>query len=165
MGLLLDPAQVKFYYVSTFKLLSQSFWARFGWAHVVLSGYRPYTILGLVTLAGCIGALIAFWRNRKNIRWDVVFFLGVSLIVVWGSAFLRGLTSSLDGPVLIPVARYAYPVIIPTMLILNIGWLEIIGWFERYLKFPKKILYGLLIGFFILLDVLSIYSINQFYNG
>jgi hypothetical protein len=95
----------------------------------------------------------------------VVFFLGVSLIVVWGSAFLRGLTSALDGPVLIPVARYAYPVIIPTMLILNIGWLEVIAWFERYLKVPKKMLYGLLIGFFILLDVLSIYSIYQFYNG
>ena len=91
--------------------------------------------------------------------------MGVSLIVVWGSTFLRGLTSTLDGPVFIPVARYAYPVIIPTMLILNIGWLEIIGWFERYLKIPTKVLFGLLIGFFILLDGLSIYSIYQFYNG
>ena len=165
LGLLLDPAQVKYYYVSTFKLLSQSFWARFGWAHVVLQGYHPYTMLGLITLAGCIGALFAAWRNKKNIRWDVVFFLGVSLIVVWGSTFLRGLTSTLDGPVFIPVARYAYPVIIPTMLIFNIGWLEIIGWFERYLKVPTKVLFGLLIGFFVLLDVLSIYSIYQFYNG
>jgi hypothetical protein len=130
-----------------------------------LQGYHPYTILGLVTLAGCIGALIAFWRKRRNIRWDVVFFLGVSLIAVWGSAFLRGLTSALDGPSLIPVARYAYPVVIPTMLVLNIGWLEIIGWFERSLKVPTKVLYGLLIGFFIILDVLSIYSIYQFYNG
>ena len=165
LGLLLDPGQVKYYYVSTFKLLSQSFWARFGWAHVILQGYHPYTMLGLITLAGCIGALFAAWRNKKNIRWDVVFFLGVSLIVVWGSTFLRGLTSTLDGPVFIPVARYAYPVIIPTMLIFNIGWLEIIGWFERNLKIPTKVLFGLLIGFFVLLDVLSIYSIYQFYNG
>ena len=151
--------------MSTFKLLTQSFWARFGWAHVVLKGYHPYTILGFVTLAGCIGALIAAWRNRKDICWDLIFFLGVSLFVVWSSAFLRGLTSALDGPPLIPVARYAYPVVIPTMLILNIGWLEIITWGELYLKVPRKILYGLLIGFFILLDILSIYSIYQFYNG
>jgi hypothetical protein len=29
---------------------------------------------------------------------------------------------------IVPVARYAYPAIIPTMLINDIGWLEIANW-------------------------------------
>jgi len=162
--LLFDPTPITSYYITTIKSLLQTFWARFGWAHVVLKGFHPYTILGIFTLAGLIGALAAFWRKRKEIRWDVFLFLGIALSVIWGSAFLRGLPSILDGSYFIPVARYAYPAIIPTMLILNIGWLEVIRWIEKYLRIPEKVLLGSLIGCFILLDILSVYNIYQFYN-
>jgi hypothetical protein len=163
LGLLFDPTPITSYYVTTIKSLFQTFWARFGWAHVVLKGFHPYTILGIFTLAGLIGALAAFWRKRKEIRWDVFLFLGIALSVIWGSAFLRGLPSILGGSYFIPVARYAYPAIIPTMLILNIGWLEVIRWIEKYLRIPQKVLLGILIGCFILLDILSVYNIYQFY--
>jgi hypothetical protein len=164
LGLLFDPTPITSYYTATIKSLFQTFWARFGWAHVVLRGFRPYTILGIFTLIGLIGALAAFWRKKREIRWDVVLFLGLAMIGIWGAAFLRGLSSVLEGRDLIPVARYAYPVIIPSMLILNTGWLEVIGWIEKYLNIPQKVLLGLLILCFILLDILSVYSIYQYYN-
>jgi hypothetical protein len=165
LGLLFDPTPITSYYTATIKSLLQTFWARFGWAHVVLRGFRPYTILGIFTLSGLTGALAAFWRKRKEIiHWDVFLFLGLALIGIWGAAFLRGLSSVLEGRNLIPVARYAYPVIIPTMLILNSGWFEVIRWIEKYLKISQKVLLGMLILCFILLDILSVYSIYQYYT-
>jgi hypothetical protein len=163
LGLILDPTSIYSYYTATIKSLLQTFWAKFGWAHVVLKGYRPYTILAVFTLTGFIGALVAFWWKRFNVRWDVFLFLGLALITIWGAALLRGLTSILDDRSFIPVARYAYPVIIPTMLILDVGWLQVIDWTESYFKLPKKFLLPLLVLFFIFLDILSIYSITWYY--
>ena len=114
-------------------------------------------------MAGVVGGVVAFWRHRKQIHWDLFLFLGLSVITIWGSAFLRGLTSQMDGGYFIPVARYAYPAIIPTMLILNIGWLEIIHWIEHYFKIRQKYQLWLLIALFLLLDVFSVYSIYTFY--
>ncbi len=164
LGLLFDPISSGSYYVVTIKSLLQSFWAKFGWAHVILVGYRPYTILGIFTLAGLLGAIIAFFRHRNEIRWDIFAFFGSALVAVWGAAFFRGFPSILEGTIFIPVARYAYPVIIPTMLILNVGWLEIIKWVERLFRIPQKYSLSLLIFFFVLLDILSIYSIYNFFH-
>ncbi|UCD97438.1 MAG: hypothetical protein JSV42_10700, partial [Chloroflexota bacterium] len=163
LGLLLDPVPLENYYTTTIKSLLQTFWAKFGWGHVVIRGFHPYTILAVFTLMGIFGAAVSLVRTRKNIRWDIFLFLGFALLIVWGSAVLRGLPSVLDGSYFIPVARYAYPAIIPTMLILNIGWLEEISWIEKYIKIPKNVLLGILILCFVLLDMISIYSINQYY--
>jgi hypothetical protein len=76
---------------------------------------------------------------------------------------LRGLSSILGGSYFIPVARYAYPAIIPTMLFLNLGWLELIRGAEKYLKLPYKVSYVLLVLFFVVLNVISIFSIYRFY--
>lgn len=165
LGFLLDPIPNLVYYQAMVKSLVQSFWAKFGWAHVVLQGYRPYTFLALITVAGIVGALFAFWRKRDRIPWDVVFFLGIASLVLWGSTMIRGLSSILAGSYFIPVARYAYPVIIPTMLFLNIGWLELIRSLEKYLKVPSKVSYVLLILFFFLLTGISLFSIHSYYSA
>ena len=163
LGFLMDPLPNRIYYQAMLKSLAQTFWAKFGWGHVVLEGYRPYTILAFITLSGCIGAVFAFWRRRERILWDVAFFLGTVAIVVWGSAMVRGLSSILQGSYFIPVARYAYPAIIPTMLLLNLGWLELVRGAEIYLKLPSKVSYLLLVLFFVVLNVISIFSIYRFY--
>ncbi len=163
LGFLLDPSPNRIYYQAMIKSLTQTFWAKFGWGHVVLLGYRPYTFLVLATILGCIGALYAFLRGRDRILWDVVFFLGVASLIVWGSAMIRGLGSVLEGSYFIPVARYAYPAIIPTMMFLNLGWLELIRGLERYLKVPSKLSYTLLILFFIVLNGISFISIYSYY--
>ena len=165
IGLLQDPAPLVPYYKSATKMLFHTFWARFGWAQVTLVGYRPYSILGFFTLLGFAGAVVAFWRSRKQIRWELLIFLGLALVSLWGAALLRGITSYINGGYFIPVARYAFPVIIPSMLILNIGWLEIMRWIEHYLKVPQRSQLWVLISLFVLLDILSIYSIYKFYSG
>ena len=165
IGLLQDPTPLVPYYKSATKMLFHTFWARFGWAQVTLVGFRPYSILGFFTLVGIAGAVVAFWRSRKRIHWELLIFLGLALVSLWGAALLRGITSYINGGYFIPVARYAFPVIIPSMLILNIGWLEIMRWIEHYLKVPQRSQLWVLISLFVLLDILSIYSIYKFFSG
>lgn len=164
LGFLLDPAPNLGYYQAMVKSLTQSFWAKFGWSHVVLRGYRSYTFLGLITVSGIVGSFVAFWRKRDRIPWDVVFFLGIASLVLWGSTMIRGLSSVLGGNYFVPVARYAYPAIIPTMLLLNIGWLEVIRGLEKYLKLPLRISYALLVVFFFVLNGISLFSIHRFFS-
>lgn len=161
----LDWAPALTYYQQTIKLIPQTFWARFGWGHVTLKGFHPYRILAAFTLAGLIGAIFALWQKRRNLSWDVVSFLTLPLIIVWGSTFMRGSSTIIDQQLFIPAARYAYPVIIPTMLVLCLGWLEIIRGFEQYLKIPRKVTYLLLGLFFIGLNVLSYYTLIVYYQG
>jgi len=75
---------------------------------------------------------------------------------------LRGV-GSLIGTVFIPSARYAYPVIIPTMLLLDGGWLELARLGMTYLRIPGRVFIGIFVLFFIGLDLLSIASIIRFY--
>jgi hypothetical protein len=160
-----DPAPLVPYYTSAIKMLMHTFWARFGWAQVTLVGYRPYTFLGVFTLLGMVGAIAAFWNNRKHIRWELFVFLGLAVVSLWGAALLRGVSSYIDGGYFIPVARYAYPAIIPTMLVLILGWLEIMRWIERYLHVPQRYQRWVLISFFLVLNITSVYSIWTFYSG
>jgi len=164
LGLIQDPAPLISYYQVTTKVLFHTFWARFGWGNVTLLGYRPYTILGIFTLVGLLGAVIAFIRKRREINWELVFFLGISMVVIWGAALLRGVTSYIGGGYFFPVARYAYPAVIPTMLVLNIGWLEITSWVERYRRIPRNYQLAGVILIFILLDLLSLYTIFSYYS-
>ena len=71
---------------------------------------------------------------------------------------IYGLGESFMGP-----ARYAYPVIIPTMLILDIGWLEIMNQIEQKLRVPRRYSLMVLMFLFVLLNILSVYSIYTFY--
>ena len=164
-SLLLDPLPVKWYHQETLKSFTQSFWARFGWGNVTLPGNYLYIILGFITLAGLIGAIFALWQRRKQISWAIVIFLSLALLFIWGSAFLRGIGTILETAHFIPGARYAYPVIIPTMLVLILGWIVITQWLSKYLKLPSKSILLILLLFLVVLNVLSIYSIVRHYAG
>jgi hypothetical protein len=50
---------------------------------------------------------------------------------------------------IVPVARYAYPQIIPTMLIIDIGWLEIAKLANDYLMILLKLSFAHYIVFFV----------------
>ena len=165
LAFLLDRAAAKSYYLSTFIRISQSFWARFGWGHVPILGEYSYPVLGFLTLVGLVGALLSMGRHRKQLQWDLIFFFGVSLLFIWGLTIMRGSGSILDGRYLIPVARYAYPAIIPTMLILNLGWLELFYWIKRFIKIPSTVGFALFLLLFLGLDALSLLTIVKFYGN
>jgi hypothetical protein len=163
---LLNPRQAGWYYQETTVNLFKTFWAQFGWGHVPLrfQFLRPYHILLVVTITGLVGSALAAWRRRQNIRWDILVYLGLSLLFLWGFAFYRGI-DSITSMVFIPGSRYAYPAIFPTMFILCLGWVELLQIIETKLKLPaitKFILLGL---FFLALDAASIASIIWFYQS
>ncbi len=162
LGSLLDPTPALWYFRGTASYLFQTYWGRFGWGHVPLIVRPAYYILAAATGLGLVGAGICLIRRRRRMPWDALALLGTVLVLAWGSAFLRGI-SSLTGTVFIPSARYAYPVIIPTMLLLDAGWLELARLGRTHLRIPGRVFIGLFVLFFIGLDILSIASIIRFY--
>lgn len=153
------------YYKLTSANLLRTFWAKFGWGNIPLLGNKPYQILAGFTLLNLVGAVWYLLRRNKYLPWNVMLLFGLTLLLIWGAAIFRGVFSpfTIDNRVFIPAARYAYPAIIPTMLILNAGWLEIVRLVQKWLKFPRRYFIGLYILFFIGLDVLSILSIYRHY--
>jgi hypothetical protein len=165
---LFDWSGAGWYYKYTAQRLNRTFWAQFGWAQVPLILPfipRPYFLLALISLAGLGGAGMALQQRRLTLLtlpWDVFLFLGVALAGVWGQTFLRGM-DSLTYSWGIPVARYAYPAIIPTLLVLNVGWLEILRLLGKWLRMAPKIQFAVYLLFFVALDVFSLISIAHFY--
>lgn len=158
LGALLDWQGGSWYYRSAIKNLFQTFWAVFGWGHVRLQPAWLYYVLGGVTLAGTGGALYGLVRRRFRLPWDIVLFLGVSVLWMWGAAFMRGL-GSLVGEVFIPSARYAYPAAIPTLLVLCLGWLAFLSPQGRLAR-PDRMRY---LPFWIFFLALNFYSLATLY--
>jgi hypothetical protein len=104
--------------------LFRSFWASFGWNHISLSR-ECYWGLTLLTVLGVVGALAGWMRSQplgRSMRWKrAVGLLALVGLLVWGNAFLRPHPLAGSDPYL-PVARYAYPAIIPSVLALVGGW-------------------------------------------
>ena len=135
-------------------------------------------------LSGVIGALLGVLIKRSHISWDVIFLLLIVIIVSWGAAFVGGAIFVGVPHTYIPVARHAYPAIIPTLIVLCFGWIVILrGVILLTLSLVKKIgrlnLQGLkknedslpdraiiliMFTFFILLDFYSIISIAHHYG-
>jgi hypothetical protein len=163
-GTMLDWRSFTSYFRSAFRQLFQTFWAKFGWAHVPLLGHRPYRALGIFTIAGLLGAAVGLWRGQRSIPWEILLFFTSVLLLVWGFALLRGNLSVIGGDVLLPSARYAYPVVIPTMLILTFGWVEILKTMRNWFNLPLYVQYLVYFGLWLSLDLLSIISIVKFYS-
>ncbi len=141
--------------------LFQSFWARFGWNHIGLPDVW-YGFIALFTAAGLAGA---FWRIR--IGWKTysakqkatLLWLSFALAAVWGNAFIRTTLPVFGGSLFIPSARYAYPAIIPTMLVLTAGWHNIIRFSTNTKRWAAT-----LFLFFLTLAALSLTTIVQYYS-
>jgi hypothetical protein len=160
---LLDWPGSGWYYRTTFRHLGRTFWAKFGWANVSLIGHKPYRLLALGTYLGILGASVSLFLNRKKLNWSLVGFLGLVLVLLWGAALIRG-SIYLTDLLLIPAARYAYPGIIPTMLLLNSGWLALlvpIGYKIKRIPYFHYLVYLLA---FVGLDAYALWSIFTFYR-
>jgi len=168
---LLDWNDVSWHYRLTAGRLFRTFWAEFGWGHVSLIGHRPYRLLLVISFIGIIGFILWFLRSivtRKTLPWEVIFLLGVMLVVVWGGAISRGVLYLGQNRLYLPVARYAYPAIIPTLLILCIGWQELFWWLYRWQKTSSVAPYiqmALWLGALIVIDVYSLFSIWAYYSA
>ncbi|MBE0411695.1 MAG: hypothetical protein IBX69_18365 [Anaerolineales bacterium] len=164
LATLLDWSIADWYFQMTLKFLFQTFWGMFGWGHVPLVGFRPYTILGLITLSGLIGTGLVLIRRKSHFPWEILFIFVLSLVVIWGAALMRGLGSILGGNIFIPSARYAYPAIIPTMGILVVGWLEVVKKMHHFMKVRMLVFHICFITFFMILNIAGLISIWSYYR-
>ncbi len=123
-----DWAGAGWYYRNSVATLFRTFWLSLAGDKAVVHGSVVTILLVLLTLAGVLGALVRLWVRRRTQRWDVVGFLVIALVLPWLLALIRGSGDVLRGNVLYPWARYAFPGILPTALLLCAGWLE---WLER----------------------------------
>jgi hypothetical protein len=161
---LLDWRSFTSYFRAAFRQLFQTFWAKFGWAHVPLLGHRPYRVLGIFTIAGLLGAVVGLWRRRRLISGETLVFFACALVLVWGFALMRGSSSIVEDSILVPSARYAYPVVIPTLLILTYGWVEILKTLRNWFNLPLYVQYLVYFGLWLSLDLISVMSIVKFYS-
>ena len=164
--------------------LLRTFWGTFGWGHIPLIGHKPYRLLAVFTLAALFGVFFGLWRVRRRLPWSLLLWLGLALSWIYASTLLRGAIYIAVPRIYLPVARYLFPAIIPTLLLLCLGWLElghlafagghylVDRWKLARVKQsfqictgspidPRSVVYSLV---FIGLDILSILSITQFYD-
>jgi hypothetical protein len=155
----------------------RTFWGQFAWGQVSLVGTKPYRDLMIFTLVGLAGAagwvLRKIWQARRSATlsailrqfpWDVLVLLGIALVGVWGASLTRAMIYLSIPHFYLPVARYVYPAIIPTVLVLSIGWLEVINWFLSWMRRPAVLRFAVYCSLFLGLDVLSIVSIVNYYS-
>jgi hypothetical protein len=165
-GSLFDWRGAGWYYREILQNFVRTFWAKFGWGQVSLSlpfTGRPYRLLVIITLVGLGGAVLVLLRQRSSLPWNVLLFFSIVLFGIWGQTILRG-THSITDSIFIPGARYTYPAIIPTMLVLNVGWLELVRYPERWLRLPSVAKYVLHFLLFLGLDIAASSSIVKFYS-
>jgi hypothetical protein len=164
---LADFQVTKGYYWEVILNIFRTFWAKFGWGHVPLVGSKPYAWFLLpMTILAVIGVGLGILQRRKQLRllpWDAFFLLGLTMLIFWGLTFVRGSTYLLTKPY-VPVARYTYPAIIPTVLFLNVGWLSVLGFLEKNLGVPSWAKYAIHFGLFMMLDIYALVSIIYFYE-
>ena len=164
-NLLLDPTTTKDYFESTTNNLVQTFWARFGWGNVAVVYQSLYPLLNALIAASILCSLYVFCFTgilsqcfAKNKHALIV--LTILTAASWGTAFARGVFALLSFW-WIPSARYAYPTVVPTLLII-IG-----GWHTLAAQSPNLALRRgmpvLIVCFFVGLNALSLFSISHFF--
>lgn len=159
---LLDRSGVGWYYVVAAKNLLKTFWGMFGWGNVSLIGLKTYWVLGFVTLIGAAGTVLAFRKTSKKTLWEVLFLLGGATLAVWAFTWVRGSYYLIYKP-FIPSARYAYPVIIPTIAFLCLGWSLFAQKLSVVVRIPNKLWIGIFGIFFLGLDLISVITIFTYY--
>ena len=153
------------YYWSALQRLGRTFWAKFAWGHVPLLGHKPYRPIAVATLLGIIGFVVFIFVHRKRIPFDVAFLFNLVILLIWGFAIIRGSAFLFYSiPPFFPVARYAYPSIVPVAHLLVAGWLALLWLPARWLKGRHQVIYLLPIFLLLTLDIYAIISIVAYYS-
>jgi hypothetical protein len=162
---LLDFSGVFWHYRITGLRMFRTFWGEFGWGDVpLLLGSRPYFTMAIYSILALVGAGLAAFRYRKFLPWEVIFLFGLSILGIWGLAFLRGTSHLSVTWFYMPVARYAYPAIIPTMMGLGLGTIGLLQFVKDLFRLPPLTPHILYLVWIFVLNIVSIYSIITYYQ-
>jgi hypothetical protein len=155
MAIITDWSGAGWFHQMTAYRLYRTFWGKFGWGHVPLLGSKPYRAIGALGAIGILGAIPALIRRHRILNLSLFVFFAFVLFGIWVPTFVRGVNYIILHPYF-PVARYTYPAVIPTMLVFNIGYLELGRYGERWLRMPS---WGKYLLFFVVFGGLAIWSI------
>jgi hypothetical protein len=162
---LLDPA-AGWYYTLTTRQMLETFWAKFGWEHVPLALPQVYDALALITTLALAGGALGLIGAVKK-RAAILVVLGLAFGVMWSLAVTRGVYVSLAEKAWLPVARYTYPVIFPSALLLLAGlrfWWRALGRvMPAITKYERQLSHLTFFVFFAGLAALSVVSVVTFY--
>jgi hypothetical protein len=128
LAMIQDGGGTGWYYRGAVTTLFRTFWDSLAGDKAVVPSTTISYFLFLLTAAALVGAILRLWTRRATVRWDIVGFLAVALVLPWLLALTRGSADVLRGSALYPWARYAFPAILPSALLICAGWLE---WLER----------------------------------
>ena len=154
------------YYWMTLQRLFRTFWSKFAWGHVPLLGNKPYRPLAVATLLGLLGVFLLIVLKWRKFPWEVGLLFLVSLALAWGAAIIRGSNYVLiPYKIYYPVARYAYPMIIPTVTLIVVGWYVLLSLLQRWTRLRSPILFLIPLVFLVILDVYAVISIANYYGS
>ena len=165
------------HYAAVGRILLRSFWGKFGWGHVPLLSEEAYALLAFISaiaIAGCLARLTFTFIKKglapfpKQFTWDVLVLFVLVLVLAWGSTFVRGAIYLASPPIWFPVARYAFPAIVPTSLILAGGWIFVLSapfmLSKRWSKHPQYPAGWIYIACVLMIDIYAMWSIYQYYR-
>ena len=160
---LTDPSGSWWLYRQAASNLSETFWARFGWGHVRLPLEALYNLLTVASLSGLAASAYFTVRRLTEIWPRAILLFSITASVVWGAAFVRSAIYVFMPSPFLPAARYAYPAIIPTVILFSLGWSEIIRSVLIRAKinpFAFPISVFTILG---LLNIIAVYTIFSYY--
>lgn len=161
----MDFERTASYYRATAKNLLQTFWGKFAWGHVVLQGQGVYALLAGVTVIGLLGSCLGIGNKLSRNQGSAIGVLALAVAGVWGFTLVRGVFYIIYINGFIPSARYAYPVIGPSMGLLGYGYWCMMSLIGKSLKIKPVFLVGALAAGMLILDAWSVISIWRFYAG
>jgi hypothetical protein len=174
---IMDWKGAGWHYSDVGRILLRSFWGAFGWAHVPLlreEAYAWLTVVTMIAITGCLVRLLVTTLKKglapfpRQFTWDIVLLFVLVFVLAWGSTFVRGTIYLASPQFYIPVARYAFPAIIPTGLILAGGWLFILSMpfilvkrWKNHPQVPAGWIYSLCL---LSINLYALWSIYQYYK-
>lgn len=159
----LDQPGMGWYYQDAAQQIFRSFWGKFSWSQITLTGNKPFWVFLALCVLSTIGAFWQAYKHFKKINWSIAILLGLAFIFSLAIALMRGVGNWFE-KIFFPGSRYLYPVILPMAVFLCSGWYSIA------VQFPNKPRLKIGLGFlFVTLlvayDIWAISSILQFFRG
>ena len=159
-----DWQGTSWYYHDDIQTLSQTFWGILARNKAGLLGAPlSYNILTVLTLFSLPGLLALVWHKRKSLNWAVLFVLGIDLAGIWGLVLARGGGTLYFQDPVYTWARYTFPAIFPTSLLLCVGWLDGLHLLGKLSHISKSVQYTAFLAFMFGLDIFAIISLAHYF--
>ncbi|MAT42507.1 MAG: hypothetical protein CL609_09215 [Anaerolineaceae bacterium] len=157
----LDTKATFWYTQESFENLFRSFWGKFAWSQVVLSGNKPFRPIKIFSLIGLILSLFYLIPKLSKKNVNIFFWLAIAIFGNLFYAWFTGISdNSFFGKPQLPDSRYIFVSIYPLLGLIVYGWSSILAHVQKRFRIGLISLYFV---FFAYININAIYTIVQFY--